>query len=117
MLAELQSPDASYGEACLIDALMWLVRKRLPVQSAVTLKFPGFEPAKEGEKKSKVDNSGDTEQQSNSRAWRCIARTKTARRVNLPPPAVITVVTAVQSAMSTTPIRFPLEFAELYHQP
>jgi hypothetical protein len=60
-------PDASYGEACLIDALMWLVRKRFPVQSAVTLEFPGFEPAKEGEKKSRVDNSqgynsGDPEQ-------------------------------------------------------
>ena len=41
--SEAFDPDAWYGEACLIDALKWLLRKRLPVQSGTTLEFSGFE--------------------------------------------------------------------------
>jgi hypothetical protein len=37
-------PDASYGEACLIDALMWLLQKRFPVAQRNTgePKFRGW---------------------------------------------------------------------------
>jgi hypothetical protein len=58
----VHDPDAWYGEACLIDALMWLLRKRFPVQRDERLEFSAFEPGKEGnktgeEKKGKVDKS------------------------------------------------------------
>jgi hypothetical protein len=50
-------PDASYGEACLIDALMWLLRKRFPVQGDVTLEFSEFVPATQGEQTGERNNS------------------------------------------------------------
>jgi hypothetical protein len=58
----VHDPDTWYGEACLIDALMWLLRKRFPVQRGTNLEFSGFEPGKEGkksgeEKRGKVDKS------------------------------------------------------------
>jgi hypothetical protein len=58
----VHDPDAWYGEACLIDALIWLLRKRFPVQRGVNLDFSGFEPGKERKKaeeetKSKANKS------------------------------------------------------------
>jgi hypothetical protein len=58
----IHDPDAWYGEACLIDALMWLLRKRIPVQRGEHLEFSGFEPGKEGKgtgekEKSEVEKS------------------------------------------------------------
>jgi hypothetical protein len=58
----VHDPDAWYGEACLIDALVWFLRKRFPVQRGEHLEFSGFEPGKEGKgtgekEKSEVEKS------------------------------------------------------------
>lgn len=67
--------DSWYGEACLIDALMWLLRKRFPDQNDPEPAFSGFESAKEevsgGRQSPRVDLGPTTGLDSTASPRRC----------------------------------------------
>ncbi|KAH0382287.1 hypothetical protein KCU92_g6345, partial [Aureobasidium melanogenum] len=61
------SPDAWYGEACLIDALIWLLKKRFPDRGESQVEFPGLGQNKENKEKESTEQKRD-EQEHGERA-------------------------------------------------
>lgn len=61
------SPDVWYGEACLIDALIWLLKKRFPDCGESQAKFPGLGQNKENKEKKSTEQKRD-EQEHRERA-------------------------------------------------
>lgn len=65
--ANVFDPYARYGEACLIDALIWLLKKRFPDRGEPQPEFSGFAQNKENNKKEMMEQKRD-EQEHGERA-------------------------------------------------
>lgn len=62
-LVDAFGPDAWYGETCLIDALMWLLKRRFPDCGEAQLQFSGFGENKENGEQSRIEQIDEDENQ------------------------------------------------------